>query len=198
MRAVPFIFILILSIASSVSGALPKPRPYTGSGLLVIRPFPPATPETPCTLVLYREPGIGRIAEPSCATLPLLTPVMALPAEGFPLAVMGKKEGWLKIAYDEADREGWVEQDRNWAYHPWDDYLPGHSARLLPGLKKQWYSLRLAPSEATGEIGTLTPQETFRIDRVSDCWALVRGGTSAPGWLQWRDDSGRFLIFIEN
>jgi hypothetical protein len=197
MRAIPSICLLMLFIASTAGGSTPKPRPYAGSGLLVIRPFPPADPANPCTLVLYRDPGIGRVAEPACATLPLLTRVMTPPAEGLPVAVMGKKADWLKIAYDEADREGWVERGRSWAYLPWDEFLPGHSARLLPGLKKAWYTVRQSPAETSREHATLTPQDTFRIREIVDGWALVQVGSGAPGWLQWRDSGGRFLIFID-
>jgi hypothetical protein len=111
---------------------------------------------------------------------------------------MGKKADWLRIAYDEADREGWVAMGRSWEYLPWDEFLPGRSARLLPGLKKSWYTLRRAPAETAVENGALTPQNSFRITKIIDDWALVQIGTSAPGWLQWRDSSGRFLIFIDN
>lgn len=198
MRAIAFIPLLMLLIASSAGGAPPKPRPFTGSGLLVIRPFPPADSGSPCTLVLYRDPGVGRIAEPACAALPLLTRVLTPSAGGFPVAVMGKKGGWMKIAYDDADREGWIEMGRSWSYLPWDEFLPGRTARLLPGLKKPLYAVRQSPSETAGEIGNLTPQETFRIMETSDGWALVRNGAAPPGWLQWRDSGGRFLIFIDN
>jgi hypothetical protein len=196
MRAIPLISLLMLFIASVAVGALPKPRPYAGLGLLVIRPFPPATSGNPCTLVLYREPGIGRIAEPTCTALPLLTAVMAAPEDGFPVAVMEKRGNWLRVAYDDADREGWVAMDRNWLFIPWDEFLPGHTARLLPGLQKQFYPLRETPAEAAREIGALTPQEMFRISDLRDGWAKVRSGTSAMGWLQWRDSGGRLLIFI--
>lgn len=189
---------LLLLLALPAHGAPPKPRPYTGSGMLIIRS--PASPDSDqqCTLVLYREPEVGRVAEPACGTLPLLTQVMEPPAGEYPVAVMGKKGGWLKIAYDQAGREGWLRMARVWDYLPWEEFLPGRTARLLPGLKKAYYELRCGSAAAAQELGTLTPESTVRIDRIEGDWMHVTVAPQTAGWLRWRDEGGRFLIAVRS
>jgi len=179
-------------------GAPPKPRPYTGSGLLIIRP--PASPgfDQPGTLVLYREPEVGRVAEPACGALPLLTQVIEPSVGEYPVAVMGKKGAWFKIAYDEAGREGWLETARGWDYLPWEEFLPGRTARLLPGLRKAYYVLRRDPAADAREMDTLTPESAVRIVRMDGDWAHVTVAPQTAGWLRWRDEGGRFLITVRS
>jgi hypothetical protein len=188
--------ILLLLLPLSASGALPKLRPYTGIALLLLRPAPSGDPGKPPTLVCYREPGIGRIAEPGYGNIPLLRQVVEAPPGEFPVAVLGKRGTWLKIAYDGADREGWIEMGRRWDLIPWEEYLPGRAARFLPGLKKIFYLLRNTPSmtDRTGE--TLAPESVVRIDRVAGDWVGVTVAPGKTGWLRWRDDEGRFLITV--
>ena len=189
---------LVLLIVLPAHGALPKPRPYTGSGLLVIRMPTSPVSDQPCTLVLYLEPEVGRVAEPACGALPLLTQVIETPAGEFPVAVMGKKGAWLKIAYDQAGREGWLKMLRGWDYLPWEEFLPGRTARLLPGLKKGYYVLRRDFDAAAQELDTLTPERPVRIDRIEGDWVHVTVAPQTAGWLRWRDDGGRFLITVRS
>ncbi len=197
MRLFTILSILLLLLTFGLFpayGAPPKPRPYAGTGILIMRP--PAHLETDkvaAALVVYREPAIGRIAEMAYGAFPSLAQVIVFPAGELPIAVMGKKGAWIRIAYDGAGREGWIETTRGWDYVPWDEFLPGRTARLLPGLKKQFYSLRQLPEETAAEIDILSPQATFRIVAVSGGWAQVAAGT-ASGWLRWRDGDGRLLI----
>ena len=190
------IYLALLLFALPVHGAQPKPRLYTGSGLLIIRPPTAQGPDTSGTLVLYREPGVGRVVEPAYGELPLLRQVMEIPDGEYPVAVMGKKGLWLKIAYDEAGRSGWVEMARHWEYVPWEEYLSGRTARFLPWLKKGHYLLRRDPSPAARELDTLTTESSVRIGRVEGDWMLVTVDLQAAGWLRWRDEDGRFLIAI--
>ncbi len=186
--------LLIMLPLFSASGAPPKPRPLSGSGLLIIRPVPTAEPGTAATLVVYREPSVGRITELAYGTLPLLSRVIALPAGEYPVAVLGRKGNWAKIAYDEAGREGWVEMARRWRYIPWNEFLPGRSARLLQGLKKEFYSARQNPDETAAEVGIVPPLTEFRILESEGGWIRVGSGEAFSGWLRWRDSNGRFVI----
>ena len=54
---------------------------------------------------------------------------------------MGKKGSWLKIAYDDAGREGWLEHGaRAGSTSPGRSSCPAALVRLLPGLKKGFYA----------------------------------------------------------
>ena len=187
------LFLFLLPLVAH--GAPPRLRPYTGSGLLVMRP-PPVEPGTPATLVFYREPGVGRIVEPAFGQLPQLNQILESETGEYPVAVMGIKGGWLKIAYDEAGRSGWVEMARRWNHIRWEDYLPGRTARFLPWLKKSHYQLRTTPGATGQSLERLNPDSAVRIDRVEGDWLLVNTAPGKTGWLRWRDEEGRFLITV--
>lgn len=188
--------LLLLLLALPAFGAPVKARPYAGNALLIIHPPAFREPDKPAALIVYRDPEIGRIAELTCDALPLLSRVIALPIGEYPVAVLGKKGTWLKIAYDDAGREGWLEMARRWEYIPWDEFLPGRTARLLPGLKKGFYAVRQTPDEAAAEIEVLPPEKAFRILEVMAGWVRVETGAASSGWLQWQDNGSRFLISV--
>jgi SH3-like domain-containing protein len=187
-----FLFIFTLPVL----GAPPKPRPYSGSGLLLIRTTPLHHPETAPRLILYREPGIGRIAEMTAADLPLLVQVLGTTDGENPVAVMATKGAWLKIAYDEAGRQGWIEMEVSWQYTPWEEFLPGRVVRLLPGLKKGAGALRSEPSSSAVELATLSPAGDGRAELIRGDWLRIRIDPQTSGWLRWRDESGRFLAIF--
>jgi hypothetical protein len=114
------------------------------------------------------------------------------------LAVMGKKGDWLRVAYDEAGHEGWLAMPRYWEYSPWRVFLKGRSARLLPGLKKEFYLLRREPASTSPQLDTLSRQKNLRIIEIRDEWALVLVDLTTHGWLRWKDNDGRFTISIDN
>ena len=185
--------LFIFFFAISAHAAPVKARPATGIGLLVIRSSLSPGQDTPPLLVLYREPGVGRIAEFSSSAIPLLSRMLALPSGEYPVAVLGKKGTWLRIAYDEAGREGWLEPLRGWDYVTWSEFLPGHSARLLPGLKKPFYVIMRQPADTAVEISGISPETAFRILEVKESWARIESA-AVSGWLRWQDSDGRFLI----
>jgi hypothetical protein len=188
---------LSLALISLPAGGAPQPRPFTGLGVVVIRPFIPERAAELAAIPLYREPGVGRIAERAAGAIPGLSPVLNLPAGTYPVAVMGKKGNWLRIAIDDAGREGWVEMARWWEYLPWDDFLKGRIARLLPGLKKGEYALRSEPGETAPQSATLSGRENLRLIEVRDDWALAVAAPAVTGWLRWRDGDGRFQISLD-
>jgi hypothetical protein len=171
-------------------------RPYTGSGLLLMRPPAHREPGSPTSLIVFREPGIGRVAEPGYGDIPLLSQVVESSPEEYPVAVMGKKGTWLKINYDDAGRAGWIEGNDRWDYIPWEEFLPGRTARLLPGLKKVHYHLRRGPSVAGQVVEPLGQETSARIERLEGDWAHVTVDPGKTGWIRWRDTEGRFMITV--
>jgi hypothetical protein len=196
MRFIILPLLLLLLLTPPAGGALPKPRPYSGSGLLIIRTTPLLHPETATRLVLYREPGIGRIAEMTATELPLLIQVLGATAGEYPVAVMGTKGAWLKIAYDEAGRQGWIELEGRWQYTPWEEFLPGRVVRLLTGLKKGAGTLYREPSSSAVGLATLSQAGAGRAELIQEDWLRIRIDPQTNGWLRWRDESGRFLVAL--
>jgi hypothetical protein len=196
MRRMILPLLLLLLLISPADGALPKPRPYSGSGLLLIPTASLHHPETATRLVLYREPGIGRITEMTAAELPLLVQVLGATAGEYPVAVMATKGAWLNIAYDDAGRQGWIELEGRWHYTPWEEFLQGRAVRLLPGLKKSAGTLRSEPSSTAAELATLSQAGASRAELIQGDWLRIRIDPQTSGWLRWRDESCRFLVAL--
>ncbi|MBT0652240.1 hypothetical protein [Geomobilimonas luticola] len=180
-----------------VGHAAAKPRPFAGIGILLIRPASPTDTVAPGTITLYREPGVGRLAELPPAKLPTLSQVLKAAPGETAVAVQGKRGAWLRIAYDEAGREGWVQLQRHWQYDDWDTFLKGRVVRLFAGMKKNLYSLRKEPATTSPEVQTLSASRNLRVIQVQEDWALAMIDLAAAGWIRWRDGDGRFLVVID-
>lgn len=187
MRRLAAATLLFATLAAAAHGAPPPPRPLSGCGVLALE-SPPAAFGSP--LVLYREPGIERIAEPKGANLPRLAGSPDRPL----LAVAARRGGWTQVAYDDAGRTGWLEPARCRRFLSWPEFLPGRTVRLLPGLKKGWYALKDAPSERGAERGFLGRDRALRVLATEDDWALVE---APSGWVRWRDPDGRLTISLQ-
>lgn len=197
MNPVRILVVLLITLfLCSAAGAAPRsPRPEAGIGVLFVRPSLSDRDGASPLVILYREPGVGRIGEWRAASLPFLS----LPAEergGTPLAVMAKRGGWFRVAYDDAGRSGWVEGERGWSFLPWDEYLKGKGVRLLPGLRKPYYILRSAPADHAPELRTLSPENSLRVVEVAGDRARVLLDLVVMGWLPWRDEDGRLLVGV--
>lgn len=194
MRVVVAFSLVALWVASA-PGAPPPPRPDTGIGTLVVSAFPGAA--APPELILYREPGVGRIVEKSAASFPhLAIPLKAQPGE-YPLVVTTRRGVWLEVIHDDAGRTAWLEPRRAWPFVPWDGILKGKGARLLRGLKKPYYVVADEGGKAVPVLEPLTPERGFRIIAVEGDRIQVLLDLTVMGWLQWRDEDGRLLITLD-
>lgn len=190
------IAVLLVTLVAPVAGAAPPPpRPDTGIGVILVRFAPGAT--APPVLVLYREPGIDRVAEKNVTSCHHLASILKTPPEEFPLVVTARKDGWLKVIYDDAGRTAWVEPFRRWPYLRWEEFLKGKQALLMRGLKKSHYVLRSGPDESAPELEPLTSERRLRILEVAGDRIRVLIDLTVIGWLRWRDEDGRFLITLE-
>lgn len=183
-----FITLLLLIFCTSAAlAAPPRPRPYSGCGVLMLKPDPTTEKSR---IVLYQEPGLLRVAELEPSLLPRLagSPVEPL------LAVSARRGGWTRIAYDDAGREGWIEQPRAWEYLTWQEFLPGRLLRILPGMKKALYAVRSEPREEATENGTVTRDQAVRLLQVEGDWARLQ---APSGWFRWRDGDGRLTVSLE-
>jgi hypothetical protein len=190
------LLILCLSVPALTGAALPPPRPDAGIGVLIIGTGA-AAPAAGQRLLLYREPGIGRIGERDVAKLPRLPVGQRSSLGGVCVAVLAKRGEWLSIAHDDAGRSAWVERERGWDYLTWEEFLPGKHARLMKGLRKTLLVARSGPEEHAAEVLQLTPERPFRIIQVEGDAAQVLVDLSVLGWIRWRDGDGRLLIVLE-
>uniref|UniRef100_A0A831U394 Uncharacterized protein n=1 Tax=Geobacter metallireducens TaxID=28232 RepID=A0A831U394_GEOME len=188
-------FFLVALWLSSASGAPPPPRPDTGIGILVVSAFPGMA--GPPELILYREPGVGRIAAKGAASFPHLAIPLKAPSGEYPLVVTARKGGWLEVIHDDAGRTAWLEPRRAWPFFPWDEILKGREARLVRGLKKPYYIVVDEGGKAVPALEPLTPEQAFRIIAVEGDRIQVLLDLAVLGWLRWRDEDGRLLVALE-
>jgi hypothetical protein len=193
----PLASLLILSalLCLPVYGAQ-QIRPKAGIGLLIIRPFSPDRASEISRLTLYNYPGVQRILEVGNDAGAELHPVLAPPSGVYAVGVTGKKGNWLKIAYDDAGREGWVKMERYWVYTPWESFLKGRSTTLLPKLRKSSYQLRKDHSESSEPLITLSSLQKLQVVAIEGDWARVMVEGINSGWLRWRDAEGRLMISL--
>ncbi|MBT0665244.1 hypothetical protein KI809_13130 [Geobacter pelophilus] len=197
MRFTAFLITLAIFIHSSAWSAPAKPRPLAGIGVLSLQITGTEHGGAPTTLALYREPGVGRLADLDLVDFPAMSPAIKSAAGWYHLAVTQKRGDWLKVIYDDSGREGWLAMGRGAQYKSWARYLQGSEARLLNGLRKEFYQLRPAPSSAIKPVGTVSKEKKLRVVELEDSWMLVLVDLENSGWLRWKDDDGRLLISTE-
>lgn len=197
MRFTAFLITLVILIHSSAWSAPAKPRPLAGIGVLSIQVTSAAHGGAPATLALYRDPGVGRLTDLDIVDVPTMAPAIKSAAGLYHLAVTQKRGDWVKVIYDDSGREGWLAMGRGAQYNSWARYLQGGEARLLNGLRKEFYQLRPTPSFTAKPVGTVSKEKRLRVVELEESWMLVLVDLENSGWLRWKDDDGRLLISTE-
>lgn len=168
-------------------------RPYAGIGVLMLATASDEGGMPPAPLPLYNDPAIYRLGELEKATIPRHEWIFGPDGGKLPLIVMARKGEWLRVVYDDAGREAWINPSGRAAYHPWDAFLKDRSGRLLPGLQKKHYQLFHEPEG--GPLVTLSPLQPFTVTMLDGDWIhLVVTDQNLAGWLRWRDGDGRLLV----
>ena len=188
MRSKLLILALLCPLFAAPAHAAPHaPRPYAGVGVLALKQVAGAEA---LRLTLYQEPGLLRIAEFQACALPRLAGSREEPL----LAAGARRGGWTRLAHDDAGRQGWLEQRRGWEYASWQEFLPGRTVRILPGMKKVLYQLKGDPREAAAAIAALNRDQQVRVLQVRDDWARLQ---TPSGWFRWRDGDGRLTVSLQ-
>jgi len=177
------------------AAAPPVMRPYSGIGVLMLAVAAGTEPAKPEPLQLYEEPAITRLGELNIARIPAYEWIFGSDGATLPLIVTSRKGDWLRVAYDEAGREAWLNPRQRGAFYSWSAIFKGQTVRLLPGLQKRHYQLFRQPGK--GVLGVPNPKQLFRVVKLENDWTLVMSGQNALAWLRWRDEDGRLLIALE-
>jgi hypothetical protein len=184
------LFFLVLGLTSLTVFAAnqPRMRPYTGIGVVVFTPSDGAGQEL--TLPLYAEPGLARIGVLNNLRLSGNEWVFGSGVQ--PLVVSARKGQWLRIYYDDAGREAWIDPQGKGRFQAWEQYLQHQVCSMLPGLQPQYYQLLEQPGGKL--LDTLTPKLTFKLLKAEHTWGMVLINQARIGWVRWRDDDGRLLM----
>jgi hypothetical protein len=157
--------------------------------------LPVAAGERDDPLPLYEEPGLSRLGTLNPARIPRYDWIFGS-APAAPLIVTARKGPWLRVAYDDAGREAWLNPVRPGAFQSWDFFLKDHVSRLLPGLQKRYYQLYQLPGKTV--VAPLTARQFLKVLRLENDWAMVLSDQNSLGWLRWRDEDGRLLIGVSS
>lgn len=185
--------LLLLTAAPAVS-QLPM-RPYSGIGvlLLAVEHGVDSTQQEP--LYLYEEPAVLRIGALDSGRTPPYEWLFTGNSSGVPLIVTARKGEWLRVAYDDAGRLGWLDPRQRGVFQPWSALLKGKPCRLLPGLRKQYYQIFRQPGKTPLALPMLQ-KLSFKVVKLDGDWVLAMPDQSTLGWLRWRDEDGRLLISV--
>ena len=154
--------LLVLCDLGSVGFAAtpPRMRPYTGVGLFVF-----AQPDKYFTkdlqFQLYEEPGLSRVGVLDNSILSGNEWIFGFPDGTSPLIVSARKGDWLRVVYDDAGREAWVNPEHKGRFQSWEQFLKRQTCYLLPGLQLQYYKLFENPGGKV--LDTLSSKQVFRV-----------------------------------
>jgi hypothetical protein len=191
------ITLLLLIAAPAIPQQTPQAmRPYSGIGVLLLAAENGEADGYQGPLYLYEEPAVLRIGALDSGQAPPYEWLFTRNFSRLPLIVTARKGDWLRVAYDDAGRLGWLDPRQRGVFQPWDTLLKGKSCRLLPGLRKQLYQVFRQPGKMPLTPPAL-PKQPFKVVKLDGDWALVMPDQSTLGWLRWRDEDGRLLISVE-
>lgn len=125
--------------------------------------------------------------------------------------------GWVNVVYDQKNKlSGWVKSIKNEnkadtadltnKFYPWLEFLhkfaKSHMIYFISGVPKKYRNLRTAPNDEASQVATETTYiKSLQLKHIRGNWMLVKAmdfdNTSPIGWLRWRDDEGRILIFLD-
>lgn len=143
---------------------------------------------------LYDEPGLLRVGVLNRSKLPGNKWIFDLPDETALLVVSARKDNWLRVFYDDAGREAWIDPRHKGRFIPWEQYLRMRTCHMLPGLQSKYY--RLQRHQGGNLTATLTPKQIFKVLTIENAWAQVLTDQEMIGWVRWRDEDGRLLVGI--
>lgn len=182
---------MLCSVSAYSAASPPKLRPYSGIGIAVLQ-GPDSGPDRGKPLHLYEEPGIFRRGELNVAVTSGNDSVFGVQGNSIRLIVVARKGNWLRVCYDDAGREAWIDIQHRGIFQTWDQFLKGQVSRLLPGLSKKYYQLFRQPGR--DPLSTLTPNKFFKALKLDNDWVMVMSDQNTVGWLRWRDEDGRLLV----
>lgn len=188
------VVILGIPFSNGLAANPVKMRPYSGIGVALL-PGTGSDHGATRPMHLYREPGLIRLGTATAVALPGNEWIFGKQADQILLIVMARKGNWLKVCYDDAGREAWINTHGKDYFQPWDVFLKSRFSRMLPGLRKQYYQLYQRPEQNPG--AALTPKQPFRVLRLEHDWVMVLPDQATIGWLRWRDEDGRLTIGLD-
>jgi len=185
------LFVLGTTCSAGYAATPPRMRPYTGIGVIAFSQ-PGDAQGHDLQLPLYEEPGLSRVGVLNNSGLSGNEWIFGLQVGTPPLVVSARKGDWLRVYYDDAGREAWIDPQNKGRFQSWEQFLRLQAGRLLPGLQPQYYQLRQQPGGK--QLTRLAPKQLFRVLTIENAWGMVLTDQEQIGWLRWCDEDGRLLV----
>lgn len=128
-----------------------------------------------------------------------------LPKQGIAYCSVDEEiEGWVKIFYSQSlGKSGWVKATPKNRYVSWLGFYMSWGRKNgvyffkdMPDINKRLMS---APDANSQKLWGITYPKIIKMTLVRGNWMMVKlvdfGNEAKIGWIQWRDENGRFLIF---
>jgi len=187
--------VMVITDTTGFAASPPRMRPYTGIGLVVFSQYD-SSQNRDLQLPLYEEPGLSRIGTLDSSKLSGNGWIFS-PSEGsLPFIVSARKGDWLRIFYDDAGREAWVDPQNKGHFQSWEQFLKLQTGHMLTGLPPQYYQLKQQPGGKL--LATMTPKQVFKVLKLENSWGMVLTGQTQIGWVRWCDDDGRLLVRLDH
>ena len=151
-------------------------------------------PNQALQLQLYEEPGLSRVRILNSSILSGNEWIFGLSEGAPPIIVSARKGDWLRVFYDDAGREAWIDPQNKGRFQSWEQFLKLQTGRMLPGLQPQYYQLLQHPGGKL--LAKLTPKQLFKVLKLENAWGMVLIGQTQIGWVRWRDNDGRLTIGV--
>ncbi len=113
-------------------------------------------------------------------------------------------DGWVKIFYSQANgKTGWVKTTPKNRFVSWLGFYMSWGRKNgvyffsdMPEINKR---LMAAPEAGSQKVSGFTYPKFVKLTLVRGNWMMIKlldfGNEIRVGWIQWRDENGKFLIF---
>jgi len=194
-RTIFLIFVISIFSSAVFAASSPRMRPYAGIGLLVFSSSNTDLNQD-LQLPLYEEPGLLRIGMLNSSSSPGNAWLFGSSEKTPPLIVSAQKGDWVRVIYDDAGREAWLEPQNRGHFESWDQFLRQQTGSMIPGLPSHYYLLHQQPGGKS--LTALTPKQVFKVLKLENTWSMVLTSQAQIGWLRWCDDDGRLLVRLDH
>lgn len=115
-------------------------------------------------------------------------------------------EGWYKIIYDQVNnRAGWVKNNKDSTFFIWKDFINkygrSHGFYFWSDTPDSSKVLRSAPDMKLPPNNKFIYPKQIKLQMLRGNWMLLKivdiDNISKVGWFKWRDNDGRFKLFLK-
>jgi len=146
--------------------------------------------------VSHKNPGVLQISNAFVAFVPSNNTAL--------FAVDDEDDDWIKICYNQKQQKyGWIKKADGHKVIDWQDFFKTYGRKygvyLFKDISKDSRQLYAKPQSGAQSVDSFTYTKNISPWLIRGNWMLVKiinyDNTKKTGWVKWRDESGKLLIF---